>query len=89
MSSESKFGEPWKAVDSGYLNDLVIVDKDNKFILGHSSDEGFLPADDPRWNRIVACVNFCRLLSTENIERCVLEKDGLNEATDSCLFPRK
>jgi len=73
MPDEPKYGEPWSTADSGFLNGLRVVDKDGEFVLGYSSDEGHLSADDPRWRRIIACVNFCREMPTEQLEGFVFD----------------
>lgn len=64
MSNRQDFGEPWAV---GALRDTIIVSKDGAQILGATARE-----DDAFWDdiaRIVACVNACKGISTEALQR--------------------
>lgn len=67
----SDFGEPWQLLPSGSLGSVYCADGNGDFVAGRSSDEGYISEDDPRWQRIVACVNFCRNLPQPWLEHHV------------------
>ena len=51
--------EPWRMVVSEMSGNPVVVDLRGRFIAASDQD------DDPNFERIVACVNFCREFETE------------------------
>ena len=71
----SEFSEPWRLRPSGFLGDAFVADVHGDFIAGHSSDEGSISSDDARWHRIVACVNFCQGLPTQDLLACASSGD--------------
>lgn len=59
--------EPWYIIHGGLIGEGCLVDKDGNFIAGHSSDEGSFNLDDPNYERIVACVNACAGIPTDEL----------------------
>jgi len=63
--------EPWKLIPMYHGAQPTpdapgcLLAADDTFIAGYSSDEGEFLLGDPNYQRIVACVNFCREFNTE------------------------
>lgn len=65
--------EPWRLIDSGFLNSVRCCDKNGEFVAGYCSDEGSIAKGDPNWERIVACVNACVGIPTERLAQMDLQ----------------
>jgi hypothetical protein len=70
--------EPWEIAGerdvSGFNCSPYLSGGDGSWIAGSSSDEGWFSADDPNYLRLVACVNSCRGIPTEVLNRIASER---------------